>query len=581
MTSRLEQIISQRAGAQLHLFGYDQLGVARNVTVPQVGAIQDDYVVGPGDEIVIELRGQENNEYRIPINRNGELVLPRLNPISASGRTLGSLRQAIEAAVRRAYVATDVFISVAQVRQISVLVSGEVNNPGLRTLTGLSSAVDALLLSGGVKKTGSLRNIRISRGGHEYSVDLYGLLTNHGAAPNLRLADGDRILVPTLGQTVAIMGLVRHQAIFELPVRESGISVRNLIELAGGTEVRGHYRYSVIRVLADGRSEMVPLADDSGALHDSDILSVQLGADQQISQVTLSGGTGLAGQYPVAAGAKLSAMLKAPGALGPTPYTLFGIIVRKDPRTLLRTLAAFTPVSVLNGGEDETLQADDIVRPLSVNESRLLIRAVCTYMDRQAAQQTKLRNPLDTSTSSPSPPHFRVKTAPLPNQIPAACNPSGAGARLVSTGSTNPLTGAVAEETSTVQYPIVDQFADPVMRTPTSTPAPTTLSIGAARNPRRSRPWRNVGSDNDAQFPDPVGAPRPVRDQPGSDPFWRSGGPAWGRFHYADEFPDRTSRQSRWRRASAGLLSGRPERGIERSGAGRRRHRQLGGSKRR
>ena len=77
----------------------------------------------------------------------------------------------MDAAVHRSYVATNAFVSIGRVRQISVLVSGEVNVPGQRLLTGLSTAVDALLLSGGVKKTGSLRNVRIQRGGREYVVE--------------------------------------------------------------------------------------------------------------------------------------------------------------------------------------------------------------------------------------------------------------------------------------------------------------------------------------------------------------------------------------------------------------------------
>ena len=175
--SRLEQIMSSRAGARLQQFGYDQLGRGSPVTIPETGAIQDDYVLGPGDEIVVSLRGQENGEFRAVVDRNGQVVLPRLSPTPATGRTFGSFRQDLEAAVHRAYVATNASISVGRVRQISVLVSGEVNNPGQRLLTGLSSVVDALLLSGGVKKTGSLRDVRVQRGGHEFTIDLYSVLT--------------------------------------------------------------------------------------------------------------------------------------------------------------------------------------------------------------------------------------------------------------------------------------------------------------------------------------------------------------------------------------------------------------------
>jgi polysaccharide export outer membrane protein len=251
--SRLEQILSARAGVKLQQFGYDQLGSGRSVTIAQTGAVPEDYVLGPGDQIIVTLRGQENSEFRVAVDRNGQVVLPRLSPIAAIGRSFGSFREDLAAAVHRAYVATDATVSLATVRQISVLVSGEVDNPGQRTLSGLSSVVDALLLSGGVRKTGSLRNIRIQRAGHQYTVDLYSVLTSRGGGSSLRLADGDRILVPALGRTVAVAGLVRQPGIYELPGRQSNLPVRTLLGLAGGQEVRGRYRLSVLRVRADGQ----------------------------------------------------------------------------------------------------------------------------------------------------------------------------------------------------------------------------------------------------------------------------------------------------------------------------------------
>jgi protein involved in polysaccharide export with SLBB domain len=396
--SRLEQIMSQRAGAKLRQFGYEDVGTGRTVTVPQTGAVQDDYVLGPGDEIVVSMRGQENNEFRVSVDRNGQVLIPRLPPLAASGRTFGSFRQDLNAAVRRAYVATQAYVSVGRVRLISVMVAGQVNNPGQQTVPGLASVVDAILLSGGVRQTGSLRDIRIQRNGREFHVDLYDVLTASGAPSRFRLADGDRILVPALGPTVAITGLVRQPGIYELPPRGSSLSVRALMDLAGGQEVRGRYRLSILKILPSGESNLTEISNQSEAVHDSEILFVQLGADHTVSQVILSGGTGLAGSYPVVSGTKLSEVIKAPGALGMSPYTLMGLVVRRNRQTLMRELMAFTPVAVLNGREDEILQGDDVVRPLSVNEERLLDFVVRTYLTQLAHDQDQIRNPLMQAT---------------------------------------------------------------------------------------------------------------------------------------------------------------------------------------
>ncbi len=398
--SRLEEIMSQRAGVRLRQFGYDQLGTGHEVTLPQVGAVQDDYVLGPGDEVVVTLRGQENTQYNLAVDRNGQMTMPRMNPMGVSGRTFGSVRQELQDAVRRSYVATQAFVTLGQVRQVSVLVTGEVNIPGLRTLSGLASAVDAIMLSGGIKKTGSLRNVRIERQGRQFTVDLYGLLTDRSGPPGIRLADGDRILVPPLGRTVAVTGLVRRPGIFELAPRQSSISARDLLDLAGGQEVRGVYRFSVLRILANGRLDLVPLQGDNGTINDSEILFVQQGAAQTGDQWTLSGATGLAGQYPITTGTKLSDVLKAPGAMGAAPYTPFGLIVRRDPRTLMRTLVPFTPVAVLNGGEDEAPRSDDFVRIFQVREIQIIGRAVSAYRLRRQADQEAIRNPLSAEVAT-------------------------------------------------------------------------------------------------------------------------------------------------------------------------------------
>ncbi len=257
--SRLEQILSARAGIRLTQFGYDQFGVGRQVQVPETGAIADDYILGPGDQISISLRGQENNETYTSVNRNGEVLLPRMSPIAASGRTLGAFREDVVGAVHRAFVATDATVSLSRVRQVSVLVSGEVMLPGVRQVTGLSSVMDAILLSGGVKKTGSLRDIRVLRAGREIAVDLYSALGGAGVSAATRLADGDRILVPPLGATAAIAGLVRRPGIYELPPHGKEITAQALLDLAGGQEVQGRYRFSVQRIDSDGHLTMVAL----------------------------------------------------------------------------------------------------------------------------------------------------------------------------------------------------------------------------------------------------------------------------------------------------------------------------------
>lgn len=385
--------MSARAGTKLTQFGYDQFGRGNTVFIPQAGAVQDDYLLGPGDEIVVSLRGQENAEYRITVDRSGRVSIPRINPITAAGRTLGDFRADVRNAVSRAYISTQAFVSLGSVRQIRVMVTGEVNNPGLRLVTGLSSPVDAILVSGGIKKTGSLRNVILVHEGTRTRIDLYDLLTQNGVASKLLLTDGDRIIVPPLGRTVAVVGWVKRPGIYELSNGTAGISVRSLLALAGGQEVRGRYRLSVLRVSPDGSSTMEALSGPVGLVRDSEILYALPGAQQTEDQAILSGGTALAGQYSVGKGTSLAEILKSPGALGPSPYTVFGVISRRDPQTLMRTLEAFTPIAVLHGNENVRLYSGDVVRVLSTDEARLMLAVVGAFRERRISAEEALRAP--------------------------------------------------------------------------------------------------------------------------------------------------------------------------------------------
>lgn len=399
--SRLEQIMSDRSGVRLRQFGYDQFGVSGQIPVPQSGALQDSYILGPGDEVVISLRGQENSEFRTTVNRDGQVILPRLSPILAAGRTLGDFRRDVMDAVHRAYISTQVFVTLGQLRQVSVVVVGEVNNPGLRLMNGLSSAADAILLSGGIKKTGSLRGVRIVRHGRAIPVDLYAYLTDRGTARSMQLTDGDRIVVPPLGGTVAVAGLVRRPAIYELAPGSKAITVRSILQLSGGTEVRGRYRMTVVHIAANGETSLVPVTEGS-VIRDSEILFVQPGASKIESRATLSGGTPLAGAYAIGKTSSLSELLKEPGALGNNPYSLFGIIARRDPVTLLRGMVPFTPTAVINGRENIQLQTDDIVRVISTREARLLSAVIRAFQERRTSAEELARAP--TATNNPSTP---------------------------------------------------------------------------------------------------------------------------------------------------------------------------------
>ena len=391
--SRLEQIMSQRAGAALYQFGYNLLGQGQSVVATQVGEVQDYYILGPGDLIDIAMRGQNTSEYRVTVDRDGRAIVPGVAPVAASGRRFGDFKADLINAIHKAFVATDAYVSVAQVRQVNVLVTGEVNNPGLRTLTALSTPLDAILVSGGVQKVGSLRNVKIMRGNQEIPYDLYDVITQHGHLQPITLADGDRIIVPPLGATVAVTGWARVPGIYELPGGASGLTARSLIALAGGLEVRGSYRLVVMRLGKDGRQQISELPNEGAMIRDSDVLYAEPAASEVVGGTTLAGGQTMAGQYSISRAQKLSGLLRAPGAMGDSPYALFGIVVRRDPHTYVKSLVAFSPAAVLEGVDDIDLTSSDIVRVFSNTEAAMLLKTIQDYQTQQQTTVQYQQNP--------------------------------------------------------------------------------------------------------------------------------------------------------------------------------------------
>ncbi len=359
--SRLELLYSQRAGQPLQQFGYDTFGVGTPVTVTQVGNVQDSYVLGPGDQISIVLRGHDMSSYVVPIDRDGRIIIPNYQPVMAAGRTFGQVRADLAEEIAHDALSTRAYISLAGSRQISVLVTGEVYAPGLRTLSGLNTPLDAILLSGGVRKTGSLRNIILERGGVRRRIDLYAVIGRGNNSASLGdLTEGDHIIVPALGPTAAVIGLVKRAGIYELSAGSSAIDGQALVRLAGGFEIGGTMRLSKIGLQASGRTELTALGHD-GVVRNGEILSADQVEAGSVGRVTLAGAVQLPGTRALNDVPTLSRLFKDAGELTSDAYTQFSIVVHRDPRSNFRRPEAFSLKRVFEGAEDKKLASSDIV----------------------------------------------------------------------------------------------------------------------------------------------------------------------------------------------------------------------------
>jgi protein involved in polysaccharide export with SLBB domain len=459
LPSGLETQFSLRAGVKLSQFGYSVFGASGTVTASQLGAAQDSYVLGVGDQVQIIMVGHESASYTVSIDRDGRLVLLNLPPIAAAGRTLGEVRAELSARIASQFLGTKSYISLATVRQISVLVTGEVNMPGLHTLTALNTALDALMLSGGIKKSGSLRGVYIIRGTRRIPLDIYSII-NHGAMSNVgALTEGDRIVVPPIGPTVAVTGIVSTPGIFELPAGSSRISARALMSLAGGQQIAGAKRLTKLALDPDGRTHMVAIPPD-GTVANGEVLFVDANRSAVNARVTLAGDVSVPGVHALGSSTTVSTLLRDPDDLNPDAYTLFAVIVRHDPKTNFLKILPFSVGGVFDRTENPKLVDNDTVYVFSNSEIQNLATAAATALYKasqapgvsamlQQQQQATIVPAGQTGQSVSSAPGSSTSSSASAPSAPALAQMAAAASNLptVSTAPAQATTGTTTQST--------------------------------------------------------------------------------------------------------------------------------------
>jgi polysaccharide export outer membrane protein len=373
-TSRIELDYQRRLSGDISQFGYDVFSGGTVASQVISGAVGESYVVGIGDQIVVTLRGQVNQGISATVDREGRLILQDLPPIPAAGRPFGDLRREIETRVKENYVSTEAFVSLGDVRAISITLTGEVSHPGAQTLTSFSTLVDALTAAGGVKKTGSMRSIMLIRQGQTKLVDLYGFLTGNSGDADLQLQDGDRIAIPTIGRTVAVAGDVVRPGIFEMPADATGpLSVAEMLDYAGGPIRPSGNRFNLLRLDRNGQDQVQNLAGQTAVpVQTGDIIQVSLSQDLRVGSVSVTGNVTVSGVRPLTSAPTLRALLSDPPILADDAYLPFGVIQTTDPNSRIRK---FVPVNLgvaLRGGGNLRLRDRDKLIVLSREDVRYL-----------------------------------------------------------------------------------------------------------------------------------------------------------------------------------------------------------------
>ncbi len=286
---------------------------------------------------------------------------------------------------------TRAYVSVGQIRQIAVRVVGEVANPGVYPVTGLSTVLDVLSLAGGVKKSGSLRNVVLVNNGKARKIDLYALLLTRGSNPDMTIAQDDRIVVPPIGATVAVAGDVRRPGIYELPSGADSITARALSDLGNGPQLRGSYRHMIMRIGQKGEDQLVNAADNSTAVREGEVLFVRKAVSITLGRIEVAGAVRLPGEFPLDKYKSLHDLFPSIDVLAPASFLLFGVIERTDAKTLQRSLVPFSLIHVIQGRENQRLVSGDTVHVFTLKQ----IHALAAVAERGRSKQLIFAAPVD------------------------------------------------------------------------------------------------------------------------------------------------------------------------------------------
>lgn len=366
----------KRFGSEVFL-NRDATSTGRNGVAPSAAPIDvpvgPDYVLGPGDGLILNLSGGISQSLNRTVDREGKIVLPEAGSLVVAGLTLQRAQTAIESALKQQFHNAQADVSVARLRSVRIYVVGDVQRPGAYDLSSLATPLNALYAAGGPTSIGSFRIVRHYRGKQLIrEIDLYDFLLHGVRMDDERLQAGDTLLVPPAGPQVAVSGMVKRPAIYEL---KDSSTLKDVLEDAGGATVAAALNHiTVDRIQANRDRETIRLNLPSPSTPESTLkalvsFSVQDGDRIRVasilpyseSAIYVQGHVVRPGKYAYYDGVKLSDVIRTYQDLLPEPAAK-GDIVRLVPPDLHSETIQFDVADALTGNSSIALQPFDTIR---------------------------------------------------------------------------------------------------------------------------------------------------------------------------------------------------------------------------
>ena len=296
--TEFQRLVAESIGSPLPIFGASLFSNVPSTFAPVDNIpVAPDYVIGPGDELRVQVFGQVNQQGNFTVSRTGDIAFPDLGSIHVAGVRYAQLAPFLKSQLDRVYRNFEVSVSLGQLRSIQIFVTGQARRPGAYTVSSLSTLINALFVSGGPMPQGSLRNIQLIRGNQTIThFDLYDLLLHGDKSKDVPLSPQDVIFIPDVGPQVAIAGSINNPAIYEIV---PGMTVKDILALAGGeTSVALSKQVRLERVYEHSMRSIIDVSTDQNpVLANGDILSIGAILNRYTDAVTLRGNVTTPGRY--------------------------------------------------------------------------------------------------------------------------------------------------------------------------------------------------------------------------------------------------------------------------------------------
>ncbi len=326
-----------------------------NVAIPQ------NYRLGPGDAVYIDIWGASEQSVTATVSPEGTITIEGCGPVNVNGLTVAQANQRVKGVMQRHYAGSNIQLTVGQTKTISVNVMGEVQNPGTYTLSAFATVFHALYMAGGTNDIGTLRNIKVYRGGKLIStVDIYDYILNGNLKGNVTLASDDVIAVDAYDCLVDITGKVKRPMVYEMKSNES---LATLLKYAGG--FAGDAYEDVVHVVRKkgGRFSVYSLDEYSRAdfhMCDGDSVAVDSTLNRYTNMVEAKGAVMRPGKYQYGSNiTTVSQLLATAGGLAENAYAEHAILRRRKADRSLEVLS-INPRAIMDHTQpDVALQNED------------------------------------------------------------------------------------------------------------------------------------------------------------------------------------------------------------------------------